>query len=197
MSKLGTHAGIADDDESFEYIVVGSGAGGAPVACRLAEADHRVVLLEAGGAPDLVDERVPAFHTAASEHDAMSWKFFVRHYADEQQQGRDWKYTPERGGVFYPRAGTLGGCTAHHAMIIAVPQPSVGMPSPRSPAMIPGGRTRCRAISSVSRIAGIAGFGASCTSCWAGTPLATALAAGLPPTSPSRNWYSATNNCCA
>jgi choline dehydrogenase-like flavoprotein len=36
---------------TFEYIVVGSGAGGGTVAARLAEAGRRVLLLEAGGDP--------------------------------------------------------------------------------------------------------------------------------------------------
>ena len=34
---------------SYEYIVVGSGAGGGTVAARLAEAGKTVLLLEAGG----------------------------------------------------------------------------------------------------------------------------------------------------
>ena len=35
----------------FDYIVVGSGAGGGPLACRLALAGKRVLVIEAGGDP--------------------------------------------------------------------------------------------------------------------------------------------------
>jgi choline dehydrogenase len=111
-----------------DYVIVGSGAGGGTLASRLAESGKRVVLLEAGGdsasdaAPRLpADYQVPAFHPFASENPAMTWAFFARHYADDARQARDPKYVKAEDGVFYPRAATLGGCTAHNAMIFLPP----------------------------------------------------------------------------
>lgn len=123
-----------------EYIVVGSGAGGGTVAARLAEAGRKVILLEAGsdskdpGEGDTAstegrlpcDYDVPAFHAFAAENEAMKWDFFVRHYADDQLQVQNPNYRAEHegqkvDGVLYPRAGTLGGCTAHNAMIFVYP----------------------------------------------------------------------------
>ena len=70
------------------------------------------------------DYDVPAFQGFASEDTAMSWSYFVRHYASDAQQQRDPKFVATKDGVLYPRAGTLGGCTAHNAMITVYPQNS-------------------------------------------------------------------------
>jgi choline dehydrogenase len=123
-------------DTNFDYIVVGSGAGGGTVAARLAEHGKKVLVLEAGGDPrtlqggDLTypdenrlpdDYDVPVFHTFSSENEAMKWDYFVRHYGNRATQEQDSKFTPEEDGVLYPRAGCLGGCTAHNAMITVYP----------------------------------------------------------------------------
>lgn len=105
----------------YDYVVVGSGAGGGPVAARLAKAGMKVLLLEAGSDAEPPDYQVPVFHPQSTEDPQLRWEFFVRHYADDAVQKRDPKYIPEKDGVFYPRAGTLGGCTAHNALITIYP----------------------------------------------------------------------------
>lgn len=136
-------AAVSSDaaEATWEYIVVGSGAGGGTVAARLAELGHKVLVLEAGGDPKTLsggnalypdrntlpeDYDIPAFHPNSTENEALKWDFFVRHYSDDAQQKRDSKYREYAGadrvdGVLYPRAGTLGGCTAHNAMILVYP----------------------------------------------------------------------------
>ncbi|HEX5065704.1 MAG TPA: GMC oxidoreductase [Myxococcota bacterium] len=137
-------------DSLFDYVIVGSGAGGGPLAARLALAGMRVLVLDAGGDGATEESETypeadageiygcPGYHAAATEDYAMSWQFSVRHYADDAQQRRDEKYDrleppdprfldPSRnggagkGGIFYPRSASLGGCTSHHAMIVAAP----------------------------------------------------------------------------
>ncbi|KAH9207206.1 glucose dehydrogenase [Leptodontidium sp. 2 PMI_412] len=125
--------------ESYDYIVVGSGAGGGPLAARLAINGQKVLLLEAGDDQgETPQQSIPAFYPAASEYGPMSWDFFVRHYPDDAREALNQKATyttpdgstyigldPPAGstlkGIWYPRTGTLGGCATHNAMITVYP----------------------------------------------------------------------------
>ena len=107
-------------DEQFEYIVVGSGAGGGPLAANLANRGHKVLLIEAGGNNKNIDAQIPAYHALSTEDPAMSWNYFVNHYPDQARAAKDSKYIPGKG-IWYPRAATIGGCTAHNAMITMYP----------------------------------------------------------------------------
>ncbi|UVC19430.1 GMC oxidoreductase [Mesorhizobium onobrychidis] len=123
----------------FDYIVIGSGAGGGPLAARLALAGRRVLVVEAGVDPVVNNPRaevynIPAYNGAATEDPVTSWDFSVRHYGEKSRQAQDSKYDPTKdpestggkgkGGIFYPRAAALGGCTSHHAMIMIRPNNS-------------------------------------------------------------------------
>jgi choline dehydrogenase len=114
--------------EGYEYIIVGSGPGGGPLAANLARHGHSVLLLEAGtDQGENLNEQVPLFFAAASEDPSMRWDYFVKHYASEKQAAKDPKMTWETPdgaifqGIYYPRAGTLGGCATHNALVTILP----------------------------------------------------------------------------
>ncbi|PHH50242.1 Oxygen-dependent choline dehydrogenase [Ceratocystis fimbriata CBS 114723] len=128
---------------TYDYVVVGSGPGGGPLASRLARAGKKVLLIEAGddrGDSDL--SKVPGLQINVGEDPETRWSYFVDHYTDPAQQDLDSKQAylvgedeyviskaesdklgtnPPRAGILYPRAGTLGGCASHNAMITTTP----------------------------------------------------------------------------
>ncbi len=110
-------------EHDYDVIVVGSGAGGGPLAARLARAGKRVLLLEAGeDVGGKLTYQVPAMHALSTEDDAMAWWYFVRHSSDPTVDAADSKITPE--GVLYPRGSALGGSTAVNAMVTVLPSAS-------------------------------------------------------------------------
>ncbi|KAF5314317.1 hypothetical protein D9619_011926 [Psilocybe cf. subviscida] len=130
------------DANTYDYVVVGSGPGGGPLAARLAIAGYKVALIEAGD--DRGDDpvvQIPAFQTSASEYPPIHWQFFASHYDDLATAQRDSKFTWQTPageywvgsgapngstplGISYPRSGTLGGCATHNAVILITPHDS-------------------------------------------------------------------------
>ncbi|OBT54310.1 hypothetical protein VE04_05935 [Pseudogymnoascus sp. 24MN13] len=79
---------------TYEYIVVGSGAGGGVLAARLALAGRSVLLIEAGDDQGTNDNyTIPAYNAKSTEDPSMAWDFFVRHYEDDTRQAKDFKLT--------------------------------------------------------------------------------------------------------
>ena len=117
---------MAAEAQSFDFTVVGSGAGGGVLASRLARNDKglKVLLIDAGSDPRANKHyQVPAFHALATEYPELRWDYFVEHFSDRDLAHMDEKYAADKG-IFYPRASAIGGCTAHHAMITVYPDPS-------------------------------------------------------------------------
>ncbi|NUR74795.1 MAG: alanine-phosphoribitol ligase [Thermoleophilia bacterium] len=93
-------------DESYTYIVIGSGAAGAVVANRLsADPAHRVLLLEAGGRDWNPLIHIPVGFTKLTTPD-VNWGFST--VPQPQMDDRE---------MWYPQGRTLGGSTSINAMI--------------------------------------------------------------------------------
>lgn len=125
-------------NNTYEYIVVGSGPGGWPLAAKLAQAGHSVLLIDAGD--DQIDN--PNSHTVFENTLAVNdpltrWDFFVSRDVPEFENEHEfttWRQAngsfyvgldpPEgaqRLGIYYPRAATIGGCAMHNAAYVSLP----------------------------------------------------------------------------
>ncbi|CAO2651596.1 Nn.00g041660.m01.CDS01 [Neocucurbitaria sp. VM-36] len=122
--------------DTYDYIVVGSGPGGGPLASNLARANYSVLLVEAG------DQSTQG--NSGQYPPQITWDFFVKHYADEKRnmmnnklvwktkEGRYWvgagNSTPPRDskflGVYYPRGSSVGGSSMINAMCTWLPAES-------------------------------------------------------------------------
>ncbi|KAL0934510.1 alcohol dehydrogenase [Colletotrichum truncatum] len=125
--------------EVYDYIVIGSGPGGGPLAVNLARAGYKTLLLEAGD--DLGDD--PTYNHILNNYGAVNgargrWDFFVQHSEDPAEQARyalqtyrtvngsfytglDPPSGAERLGIWYPRGASLGGCSMNNAAIATLP----------------------------------------------------------------------------
>jgi len=131
---------LAADPASYDYIVVGSGPGGGPLAADLARAGFSTLLIEAGG--DEGDNPTYAelqYFNEAANDEATRWDFWVKH-SDDPVRDLKFKHTtwdtgdgtfyvgldPPAGakllGIQYPRAAVLGGCAMHNAGVCSLPQ---------------------------------------------------------------------------
>lgn len=65
-------------DLVFDYIVVGSGAGGGPLASRLARAGQSVLLIESGDDQGTnYNYSVPGYQAAVTQDPQIAWDIYV------------------------------------------------------------------------------------------------------------------------
>ncbi|KAH8812992.1 hypothetical protein F5884DRAFT_879142 [Xylogone sp. PMI_703] len=127
---------------TYDYVVVGSGPGGGPLAAKLAKHGSSVLLLEAGDDQgENLNQKVAGWFFNSYQDPSQTWEFFVKYHSDDaitrEYEHLTWRTSdgqfyvgtdPPAGstmlGVYYPRAGTLGGCSAHNAMCAVLPSNS-------------------------------------------------------------------------
>jgi len=94
---------ILAQKNTYDYIVVGSGPGGGPLAANLAKSGNSVLLLEAGDdRGDQLDEEIIGFAFLAFNDPTQVWEFFVKYHSDNsltlQNQHLTWRTAD--GGFF-------------------------------------------------------------------------------------------------
>lgn len=111
LDILGSAFGVAGN-VTYDYVVVGAGAAGSAIAARLAEAQHSVAVVEAGGfyqiingnrsvIPQYANFKFPVYYSPVTD-----W-----HFWSVPQKGLKGRTVP------YPRGQALGGSTAINFLI--------------------------------------------------------------------------------
>lgn len=110
------------DNAKFEYVIIGSGAGGGPVAANLARAGKNVLVLEAGGSGDnpRSEFRYSAVGSSARLDPELGWIYWVNSRKSLENRKKQHFYVPDKG-LYYPRGTSIGGSTAVNAMIALYP----------------------------------------------------------------------------
>lgn len=108
---------------TYDFVVVGSGPGGAPAAARLAEAGYRVLVLEAGEDHAVPESEPLALHAVASESPELLTRRtgeFIHHREKLEDDRKDPKFIDGKG-VFVPRGEGIGGSARMNAGIFVRP----------------------------------------------------------------------------
>ncbi|KAK7006238.1 choline dehydrogenase [Favolaschia claudopus] len=93
----------------YDFVVVGAGVGGGPVAARLAESGFSVLVVDAGHDAFNINTTIPFYWARAVDDPQLELNYTY----DEYSPGAKFP----RPNSWYPRARGVGGSTVHNAMI--------------------------------------------------------------------------------
>ncbi|KAJ7157651.1 hypothetical protein C8R43DRAFT_1125323 [Mycena crocata] len=96
-------------DSEFDFVVVGSGVGGGPVAARLAEHGFSVLVVDAGHDVVNVNTTIPFYFGRAVEDPQLELNYTYDEYSPGS---KFW-----RNNAWYPRARALGGSAVHNGLV--------------------------------------------------------------------------------
>ncbi|GJC97842.1 choline dehydrogenase [Colletotrichum higginsianum] len=130
----------ANSVDTYDYVVVGSGPGGGPLAANLARAGFKTLLLEAGDDESAAEVTNVMALTNTADTTNMTWTYWVRHYDDDEltkkYQHLTWRLPngnlwvgpgssapagAEIVGIQYPRGATLGGSSIVNSALTVLP----------------------------------------------------------------------------
>lgn len=105
-------ASVANNN-TYDYIVVGSGPGGGTLAANLAKAGESVLLIEAGDDQgENLDEKIAGWFFLANNDPVMRWDFFVKYHSNDTLND-EFEYLTWRTkeGLFYVGLDPPAGAT--------------------------------------------------------------------------------------
>ncbi|GJQ78170.1 hypothetical protein Trydic_g2501 [Trypoxylus dichotomus] len=98
-----------NDEETYDFIIVGAGSAGSALVHRLSEVSNwKILLLEAGGEPDTISD-IPMWSSLVHLTD-KNWKFYT-----EKQENMYLGLRDQR--MYFPRGKLLGGTSQLNFMI--------------------------------------------------------------------------------
>ncbi|KAL0069216.1 hypothetical protein AAF712_003579 [Marasmius tenuissimus] len=103
-----------ETDAEYDFVVVGAGAGGGPVAARLAESGYSVLLLDSGHDAKNLNTTVPLYFIRAPEDPQIELNYTLSEYPPD--------FRVQNNDQWYPRARGIGGSTVRRDYSLAFQQ---------------------------------------------------------------------------
>ncbi|KAJ7453413.1 hypothetical protein FB451DRAFT_1281210 [Mycena latifolia] len=98
----------SDPKHVFDFIVVGAGPGGGPLAARLAESGYSVLVVDAGQDVETLDVTIPAYFNFVLSDPVVALNYTIHDYPPD--------FEFQNNNTWYPRAQAVGGCAIHNAL---------------------------------------------------------------------------------